>query len=91
MLSPDCLEFLREEEIDGGDDALKQLVDYLAEAESFELLARPVQDAVGSLVNELRGVHVLSFTNHQTMVVNDLVSGALDVVASDTANLFPHS
>jgi hypothetical protein len=39
-------------------------------------LAAPVREAVASLLAQLQGVHVLSFTNHETMAVHDRVGAA---------------
>jgi len=55
------------------------LVAALAEGETGKEgsdLAAPVYRAVASLLSQLRGVHVLSFTNHETMVVHDRVGGS---------------
>ena len=52
---------------------LEMFIDALAAAETVDALAPHVWEAVKGLVEALRGAHILSFTNHETMVVNDLV------------------
>jgi hypothetical protein len=61
----------------GGGDAASlahALVEALEEAESMDNLPAVLRRVVGELVALLEGAHVVSFTNHETMVVNDRVS-----------------
>ena len=49
-------------------------------------LAAPVYGAVASLLSQLHGVHVLSFTNHETMVLHDRVSGGFSTITLGYSN-----
>jgi len=65
------------EDAGGGDeeerDLVEALVEALGSAESMDALPSALAGVVSGLVKLLQGAHVMSFTNHETMVLNDRV------------------
>lgn len=60
--------------------ALEYLVYHLVEASSFSDLPLEAAHAVHQLVEMLKGFHILSFMNHESMEINDQVHFIIFVV-----------
>jgi hypothetical protein len=60
--------------------ALQDLVDSLVNASNMEDLSDEIRSAVQGLVDQFKGFHILSFTNHESMCINDQVNSGLTAI-----------
>ena len=74
-LSSAAVDELRRDRRDAHDpeDAVGLLIEALRAAPHIETLPPLVTKATASLIDHLRGAHVVSFTNHESMARNDFL------------------